>query len=96
MVRIGGGVFPEIKERDYLGNGNYRVDAGAGKVRLQIYMPCLYVLSFHCVFLWPHTACAPPSHGLYSAELVPVTAKQPIDQGHLAVPSADHNCKYYN
>ena len=32
MVRIGGGVFPEIKEKDYLGNGNYRVDADAGKV----------------------------------------------------------------
>ena len=32
MVRIGGGVFPEIKEKDYLGNGNYRVDSGAGKV----------------------------------------------------------------
>ena len=32
MVRIGGGVFPEIKEKDYLGNGNYRVDAEAGKV----------------------------------------------------------------
>ena len=31
MVRIGGGVFPEIKEKDYLGNGNYRVDAEAGK-----------------------------------------------------------------
>ena len=33
MVRIGGGVFPEIKEKDYLGNGNYRVDSEAGKVR---------------------------------------------------------------
>ena len=33
MVRIGGGVFPEIKEKDYLGNGNYRVDSQAGKVR---------------------------------------------------------------
>ena len=32
MVRIGGGVFPEIKERDYLGAGNYRVDKDAGKV----------------------------------------------------------------
>ena len=32
MVRIGGGVFPEIKEKDYLGNGNYRVDGEAGKV----------------------------------------------------------------
>ena len=32
MVRIGGGVFPEIKEKDYLGEGQYRVDALAGKV----------------------------------------------------------------
>ena len=32
MVRIGGGVFPEIKEKDYLGQGNYRVDSQAGKV----------------------------------------------------------------
>ena len=32
MVRIGGGVFPEIKERDYLGQGSYRVDSQAGKV----------------------------------------------------------------
>lgn len=36
MVRIGGGVFPEIKEKDYLGNGNYRVDADAGKVGLAL------------------------------------------------------------
>jgi dolichyl-diphosphooligosaccharide--protein glycosyltransferase len=26
MVRIGGGEFPEIKERDYIGDGSYRVD----------------------------------------------------------------------
>lgn len=26
MVRIGGGVFPEIKERDYIGDGQYRID----------------------------------------------------------------------
>lgn len=33
MVRIGGGVFPEIKERDYLGaDGSYRIDDKAGKV----------------------------------------------------------------
>ena len=32
MVRIGGGVFPDIKEKDYLGEGGYRVDAAAGKV----------------------------------------------------------------
>ncbi|KAK8946839.1 Dolichyl-diphosphooligosaccharide--protein glycosyltransferase subunit STT3B [Platanthera zijinensis] len=29
MVRIGGGVFPVIKEPDYLVNGEYRVDKGA-------------------------------------------------------------------
>ena len=34
MVRIGGGVFPEIREPDYLGEGGYRVDAGAGKALL--------------------------------------------------------------
>ncbi len=32
MVRIGGGVFPDIKEKDYLGEGGYRVDDKAGKV----------------------------------------------------------------
>ncbi|KAK9810592.1 hypothetical protein WJX73_002972 [Symbiochloris irregularis] len=44
MVRIGGGVFPEIKERDYLGQGNYRVDAGAGKALLDCLM---YKLSYY-------------------------------------------------
>jgi len=33
MVRIGGGVFPDIKEKDYLGEGGYRVDDKAGKVK---------------------------------------------------------------
>ncbi len=33
MVRIGGGVFPEIKEKDFLGEGGYRVDDKAGKAR---------------------------------------------------------------
>ena len=32
MVRIGGGVFPDIKEKDFLGEGGYRVDDKAGKV----------------------------------------------------------------
>ena len=32
MVRIGGGVFPDIKEKDYLGEGGYRVDDKGGKV----------------------------------------------------------------
>jgi len=26
MVRIGGGVFPDIKEKDYIGEGSYRID----------------------------------------------------------------------
>ena len=34
MVRIGGGVFPEIKEKDFLGEGGYRVDDKAGKARV--------------------------------------------------------------
>lgn len=33
MVRIGGGVFPEIKEKDYIGEGSYRVDDKVTKVR---------------------------------------------------------------
>lgn len=32
MVRIGGGVFPDIKEKDFLGEGGYRVDDKGGKV----------------------------------------------------------------
>lgn len=56
MVRIGGGVFPEIKEKDYLGNGQYRVDAGAGKVSMpltpmkQAYMSSIYLMKtyVHC------------------------------------------------
>ena len=34
MVRIGGGVFPEIKEKDYLGSdGQHRIDKTMTKVR---------------------------------------------------------------
>ncbi len=32
MVRIGGGVFPDIKEKDYLANGQYRIDGEVTKV----------------------------------------------------------------
>ncbi len=32
MVRIGGGVFPDIKEPDYLGERGYTIDDKAGKV----------------------------------------------------------------
>ncbi|MBA0815366.1 hypothetical protein Gohar_000145 [Gossypium harknessii] len=35
MVRIGGGVFPVIKEPDYLVNGEYRVDKGAAPKMLK-------------------------------------------------------------
>lgn len=45
MVRIGGGVFPEIKEHNYLGQGgHYRVDDGAGKALLDSTM---YRLSYY-------------------------------------------------
>ncbi|KAJ9515558.1 hypothetical protein QJQ45_021625 [Haematococcus lacustris] len=44
MVRIGGGVFPDIKEPDYLVNGqDYRVDASAPKAMLNSLM---YRLSY--------------------------------------------------
>ncbi|KAG6483075.1 hypothetical protein ZIOFF_059715 [Zingiber officinale] len=36
MVRIGGGVFPVIKEPDYLVNGEYRVDKGAAPKMLEL------------------------------------------------------------
>ncbi|KAH7387680.1 hypothetical protein KP509_16G036300 [Ceratopteris richardii] len=44
MVRIGGGVFPIIKEPDYLVNGDYRVDKGAAPKMLQclMYKLCYY------------------------------------------------------
>jgi dolichyl-diphosphooligosaccharide--protein glycosyltransferase len=38
MVRIGGGVFPIIKEQDYLNNGEYRVDSQAAPKMLQCLM----------------------------------------------------------
>lgn len=38
MVRIGGGVFPVIKEPDYLVNGEYRVDKGASPKMLNCLM----------------------------------------------------------
>ncbi|CAM6039414.1 unnamed protein product [Sphagnum compactum] len=44
MVRIGGGVFPIIKEQDYLNNGEYRVDSQAAPKMLQclMYKLCYY------------------------------------------------------
>ncbi len=45
MVRIGGGVFPEIKEKDYMAtNGEFRVDRAASKTMLNslMYKLCYY------------------------------------------------------
>ncbi|XP_047950610.1 dolichyl-diphosphooligosaccharide--protein glycosyltransferase subunit STT3B [Salvia hispanica] len=44
MVRIGGGVFPVIKEPDYLVNGEYRVDKGGAPKMLNclMYKLCYY------------------------------------------------------
>ncbi|KAK4567343.1 hypothetical protein RGQ29_003239 [Quercus rubra] len=44
MVRIGGGVFPIIKEPDYLVNGEYRIDKGAAPKMLNCLM---YKLSYY-------------------------------------------------
>lgn len=44
MVRIGGGVFPHIKEEDYYGKGQYRVDQYASETMLNclMYKLCYY------------------------------------------------------
>ncbi|CAD7701817.1 unnamed protein product [Ostreobium quekettii] len=45
MVRIGGGVFPEIQEKDYLdAAGSYRIDSGAGQAMLDSLM---YQLTYY-------------------------------------------------
>jgi dolichyl-diphosphooligosaccharide--protein glycosyltransferase len=44
MVRIGGGVYPHIKEEDYYANGQYRTDSGASETMLNSLM---YKLSFY-------------------------------------------------
>ncbi|PKA57243.1 Dolichyl-diphosphooligosaccharide--protein glycosyltransferase subunit STT3A [Apostasia shenzhenica] len=44
MVRIGGGVFPHIKEPDYLRDGQYRIDSQATPTMLNCLM---YKLSFY-------------------------------------------------
>jgi dolichyl-diphosphooligosaccharide--protein glycosyltransferase len=45
QVRIGGGVYPEIKEQDYIGEGGqYRIDSGASPTMLKSLM---YKLSYH-------------------------------------------------
>ncbi|KAK4283858.1 hypothetical protein QN277_000762 [Acacia crassicarpa] len=44
MVRIGGGVFPHIREADYLRDGNYRIDSMATPTMLNclMYKLCYY------------------------------------------------------
>ncbi|XP_028781101.1 dolichyl-diphosphooligosaccharide--protein glycosyltransferase subunit STT3A [Neltuma alba] len=44
MVRIGGGVFPHIRESDYLRDGNYRIDSMATPTMLNclMYKLCYY------------------------------------------------------
>lgn len=44
MVRIGGGVFPDIKEPDYLGERGYTIDDKAGKAMLDCIM---YKMSYY-------------------------------------------------
>eukprot|EP00245_Coleochaete_scutata_P013789 TRINITY_DN5711_c1_g3_i1.p1 TRINITY_DN5711_c1_g3~~TRINITY_DN5711_c1_g3_i1.p1 ORF type:complete len:777 (-),score=168.48 TRINITY_DN5711_c1_g3_i1:459-2789(-) len=44
MVRIGGGVFPHIKEQDYLSNGRYTIDKDATPTMLNCLM---YKLSYY-------------------------------------------------
>ncbi|PRQ46668.1 putative dolichyl-diphosphooligosaccharide--protein glycotransferase [Rosa chinensis] len=44
MVRIGGGVFPHIKEPDYLRDGQYRIDNQATPTMLNCLM---YKLSYY-------------------------------------------------
>lgn len=45
MVRIGGGVFPDIKEPDYLGERGYTIDDKAGKVKLMCFKLSLALAS---------------------------------------------------
>lgn len=44
MVRIGGGVFPHIKEPDYFSGGNFRVDSQGSQTLLNcmMYKMCYY------------------------------------------------------
>ena len=44
MVRIGGGVFPHIKEEDYLNRGQYRIDSGVTETMKNclMYKLCYY------------------------------------------------------
>ena len=47
MVRIGGGVFPDIKEPDYLGERGYTIDDKAGKAGSSNVIPYLCKLRVH-------------------------------------------------
>ena len=44
MVRIGGGVYPEIQEKDYLSGGSLRIDSSASQTMLNslVYKFCYY------------------------------------------------------
>lgn len=55
MVRIGGGVYPDIKEKDYLSGGSYRVDSTATSSMLNSLMYKLSYYRFACAFF---SACA--------------------------------------
>lgn len=61
MVRIGGGVFPDIKEKDYLtAQGGYTVDGGAGRGLLNSLM---YRLSYYrCVATFVCVGCSRLNH----------------------------------
>ena len=48
MVRIGGGVFPDIKEKDYLANGQYRIDGEVTKARTLTHASVCVMPCHHC------------------------------------------------
>lgn len=59
MVRIGGGVFPDIKEPDYLGQRGYTIDDQAGKVSSSHTACCLLTCLSRCVLFpdMPQSLC---------------------------------------
>ena len=70
MVRIGGGVFPDIKEKDYLGEGGYRVDDKAGKVRK------------HLILIWVVLPASPPAEQVTLAQAEYYGAICALDRMH--------------
>jgi dolichyl-diphosphooligosaccharide--protein glycosyltransferase len=50
MVRIGSGVFPVIREPDYLNNGEYRVDKDAAPKMLQCLMYATFLAPLYVSF----------------------------------------------